>query len=228
MGAGAASSSSQAFVMFERSAAKGGTWNEGGADLSSSRGGEGGSLSGATWVNSAVSISTPVPAMRYVMKEKFWTVTNQFDIRDDTGKVVFQVKGQFFSLGDKLSFQDPAGKELLFIRQKMFALGPTFLLERNGEVIARVHRHLFTLIRYRFTVDVPGPNDIDAAGDFLNHEYTFARAGAEVPVATVSKRWFSWVDTYGIDIAPGEDEVMLLACAVVIDLVMHPSDGRLS
>lgn len=166
--------------------------------------------------------------MRYVMKEKFWTLTNQFDIRDDTGKVVFLVKGQFFSLGDKLSFQDPSGNELLFIRQKMLSLGHTFLLERKGEVIARVYRHLFTLIRYRFTVDVPGPNDLEAAGDFLNHEYTFTRLGAAGPVATASKRWFSWVDTYGIDIAPGEDDVMLLACAVVIDLVMHPSDGRLS
>ena len=44
-------------------------------------------------------------------------------------------------------------------------------------------------------------------------------------VAQVSKRWFSWRDTYGIDIASGEDDVLLLACAVVIDMASHDKDG---
>ena len=42
------------------------------------------------------------------------------------------------------------------------------------------------------------------------------------PASRVSKRWFSWSDTYGIDINKGEDDVLILASAVVIDLVSHP------
>jgi uncharacterized protein YxjI len=45
-------------------------------------------------------------------------------------------------------------------------------------------------------------------------------------VATVSKRWFSIRDTYGIDISPGENDVLILASAVVIDLCSHPDQKR--
>jgi uncharacterized protein YxjI len=37
-------------------------------------------------------------------------------------------------------------------------------------------------------------------------------------VAAVSKRWFAWADTYGVDVADGEDDVLVLACSVVVDL----------
>jgi len=84
---------------------------------------------------------------------------------------------------------------------------------------------LFTLFRCRFTVDVPGPDDYEAQGDFMDMEYTFSRAG-EGQVAEVSKRWFSWSDTYGVDISDGEDDVLILASTVVIDMVCHADDKR--
>jgi uncharacterized protein YxjI len=68
-------------------------------------------------------------------------------------------------------------------------------------------------------VDVPGPDDLEAEGSFLDHEYAFTRSGNVV--ATVSKRWFSWADSYGVDIADGEDDVLILASTVVIDMICH-------
>ena len=68
-------------------------------------------------------------------------------------------------------------------------------------------------------MDVPGPDDLLAEGDFLDHEYTFSRHGQRV--AAVSKRWFSWTDTYGVDVAEGEDDVLVLASTVVIDMACH-------
>jgi uncharacterized protein YxjI len=59
----------------------------------------------------------------------------------------------------------------------------------------------------------------------MDHEYTFTRAGVG-PVAHVSKRYFAWTDTYGIDIAQGEDDVILLASTVVIDLCCHQDRER--
>ena len=84
--------------------------------------------------------------------------------------------------------------------------------------------HLFTLFRCRFTVDVPGPDDLEAEGSFLDHEYTFTRSGTVV--ATVSKRWFSWADTYGVEITEGEDDVLILASTVVIDMICHGDKKR--
>ena len=77
----------------------------------------------------------------------------------------------------------------------------------------------FTVFRASFTVDVPGPDDLEAQGSFMDHEYTFTRGGKTV--ATVSKAWFSFTDSYGVDVAPGEDDVLILASTVVIDMCCH-------
>ena len=157
--------------------------------------------------------------MRYLLKQKFWSWGDDFRIQDAERRDVYIVDGRAFSWGDRLSFQDMQGRELAFIRQKLLSWGPTYEIERDGRTAAIVKKQLFTLFRCRFTVDVPGPDDLEAQGDFLDHEYQIERQGQ--PVARVSKKWFSWTDTYGIDVADREDHVLILATAVVIDMVCH-------
>ena len=165
--------------------------------------------------------------MPYVMKQKLWSLGADFTIKDAAGQDRFFVDGRALSLGDKLSFQDMAGHELAFIRQKLLAWGPTYELERNGQLVAVVKQKLWTLFRNRFTVDVdadgPSPTDLEVQGDFWQHEYTFTRANQ--PVATVSKRYFSWTDTYGVDIAPGEDDILILACTVIVDMATQKKNN---
>jgi uncharacterized protein YxjI len=162
--------------------------------------------------------------MRYLMKQKLFCWGDDFAIKNEAGEDVFFVDGKAFSFGDKLSFQDMQKNELAFIRQKLLAWGPTYEIHRNDTVAAVVKKQLFTLFRCKFTVDVPGPDDLEAQGSFLDMEYSFTRSG-EI-VAEVSKRWFSWTDTYGVDIRAGEDDVLILASTVVIDMVCHADHKR--
>jgi uncharacterized protein YxjI len=162
--------------------------------------------------------------MRYVMRQKLLSLADNFTIKNEQEQDVFLVKGKLFSFGDKLSFQDLAGNELAFIEQRLLNWSPTYELWKQGELLAVVKRELFSFIHHRFTVDVPGPNDLEAEGDFLDHEYTIAR-GDQV-VATVSKRWFSWTDTYGVEVGDGQDDVLVLATAVVVDMVCHDDNKR--
>ena len=162
--------------------------------------------------------------MRYVMRQKLLSLADNFTIKNEQEQDAFLVKGKLFSFGDKLSFQDLAGNELVFIDQRLLNWSPTYELWKQGELLAVVKRELFSFIHHRFTVDVPGPNDLEAEGDFLDHEYTITRGGSVV--ATVSKRWFSWTDTYGVEVADGEDDVLLLATAVVVDMVCHDDSKR--
>jgi len=161
--------------------------------------------------------------MRYIRKQKILSWGNDFRIRNEGGEDVFLVDGRALSIGDKLSFQDMAGKELAFIRQKLLAWGPNYEIYRDGSLAAVVKKKLFTLIHCRFSVDVPGPDDLEAKGSFLDMEYAFSRGDEQV--AEISKRWFAWSDTYGVDIRDGEDDVLILAATVVIDLACH-REGR--
>jgi uncharacterized protein YxjI len=157
--------------------------------------------------------------MRYVMRQKLLSWGDDFVIRDDDGQDAFFVDGKVFTLGHQLSFQDMEGNELAYIRQKLLAWGPTYEIYRDGQLQAIVKKSLFTLIHCRFSVDVPGPDDLEARGNFTDHEYEFERDGRTV--AVVSKRWFSWTDTYGVEIADGEDDILILAATVVIDMACH-------
>src|SRR5215469_6304082 len=163
--------------------------------------------------------------MRYVMKQILFSWGDHYTIKTEAGEDAYLVNGKAFSLGSKLSLQDMQGNELAFIKQKVLSWGPTYEIYRNGELAAVVKKELFTLFRCRFTVDVPGPDDYEAQGDFMDMEYTFSRQN-EGEVAEVSKRWFARSDTYGVDIPDGEDDVLILASTVVIDMVCHGDDKR--
>ena len=161
--------------------------------------------------------------MRYVMRQKLFCWGDDFIIKDDLGRDVFFVDGKAFSFGEQLSFQDMVGNELAFIREKLFSWGTTYDIYRAERLAAIVKNTLFNYRCCKFTVDVPGPDDLAADGDFLYHEYSFTRGGRTV--AAVSKQWFTWTDTYGVEIADGEDDILILASTVVLDMVCH-SDGE--
>jgi uncharacterized protein YxjI len=103
--------------------------------------------------------------------------------------------------------------------QKLLNWGPTYEIYRNDALVAVVKKKLFTFFKHEFTVDVPGPDDLKAEGNFLEHEYTFTRESGIA--ATVSKQWFTWSDTYGVDVREGQDDILILASTVVIDMACH-------
>jgi uncharacterized protein YxjI len=157
--------------------------------------------------------------MRYIMKQQLFTLGDRFAVCDETGREVYFVEGEVFSLGNKLSFQDTRGNELLFISQKVLSWGPTYELYRGEQHVGTIQKEVFTFFACTFDIHVDGHGDLEAKGDLSDHEYEVTRGGT--PVAEISKQWFEWSDTYGVDIADGEDDVLILASTVVIDMCCH-------
>ena len=162
--------------------------------------------------------------MLYQMRQKILCFGDDYIIRDRDGREVYYVDGRVLTIRDRLSFQDMSGNELAHIRQRLLAIGKTYDIERSGR-ITTIRKDIFTFFFCRFSVDVPGPNDLEARGNFLDMEYEFVDAGGRT-AATISKRWFTIADTYGIDIASGQDDVLILCAAVVIDLCCHGDRKR--
>lgn len=157
--------------------------------------------------------------MRYLMKQKVFSLADRFAIRNEAGQEVYFVDGQVFSIGKKLSFEDANGNELLFIRQKLLTFGRTYEIFRGEEHVATVRKEPFTFFHCTFDIHLDAQGDFTAEGNLSDHEYTVARAGRTI--AQISKQWFTLGDTYGVDIADNEDQVLILACTVVIDLCCH-------
>ena len=157
--------------------------------------------------------------MRYIMKQKLFSLDGYFRVQDENGQDRFLVNAKFFTVGNKLSFQDLAGNELCFIKQILFPPLPAeYELYRGGKLWARVDKEL-TFARECFEVAEFGAEaaDLQIDGDFLEHQYKFTRGLRHV--ADVSKKYFKIADTYSVDIVDGEDDVFILALTVVIDMV---------
>jgi uncharacterized protein YxjI len=152
----------------------------------------------------------------YVIRERFFALGEDFDITDEAGRPVLHVDGKVFSLHDRLKVRDPAGREVAEVHRKLVALRPTYEISVGGQKVADVRKKLFTPLGDRFTIDIPGPDDLEMRGNIFDHEFTIERGGQ--PVATVSKRWLSLRDTYAVDIAPGQDDMLILASVLALDL----------
>ncbi len=159
--------------------------------------------------------------MRYVIRERFFRLGEDSDITDESGQPVLHVDGKVFTLRDLLVVQDPSGQEVARVHRKLIALRPTYEITVAGREVAEVRKHFFTPFRDSFTIDVPGPDNLEMTGSLLDHDFTIRR-GDRV-VATVSKHWLTIRDAYSVDIADGEDDVLILASAVVIDMVRADS-----
>jgi uncharacterized protein YxjI len=158
--------------------------------------------------------------MRYIMRQRMFSLADAFQIKDEQGRDAFVVNGKVFSVAEQLSFQDLEGNTLLSIKQKLLSWGPAYQLCKDDEPVGEVKKELFNVFSYRFSIDLSGSDPLQATGDFLNHEYAIFRD--EQPSATISKQWFSLTDTYGVDISQGEDDVLMLAITVVVDMICHP------
>ena len=156
--------------------------------------------------------------MIYKIKEKFWSCGTDFVITDDNNVERYLVVGQAFLWGDKLSFQDMQGNELAYISQKLLSFKPQYHIYVKGSKFAEVTKE-FSWFKQKFLLDVPGPNDYEIDGSFWQHEFTFQRSGRNV--ASVSKGYWGWTDSYGIDVIDGEDDVSILCACIVIDQVLH-------
>jgi uncharacterized protein YxjI len=154
----------------------------------------------------------------YRIRERFFDFGDDYDITDDSGQKVYHVDGKVLSLRNRLVLEDAAGREVASVHRRLVAMRPAYEITIGGEEAAVVRKNLFTPFREKFTIDVPGPNDLEMKGDLFDHEFMIERDGREV--ATVSKRWFSVRDTYGVQIAEGENHALVLAAVLALELAL--------
>ena len=175
--------------------------------------------------------------MKYQVPLRWFAAANdEVRIVDERGRQAFRLDGELSAapasdgrpssaaaaIGRRLSFRDRRGDELAFVtrRQLPGAGGAAFEIYHGDDLQAVVRRDGCSPAQCRFMADGPGPDDLHAEGDLGGREYTFTREGRTV--GRVSRKMMTVAGSYGVEVGRGEDEVLLLASAVVIDLCCQP------
>ena len=152
----------------------------------------------------------------YQMREKLASIGDDFWIENNRGEKVYKVDGKALRVRQTLIFEDRGGRELAKIQERMMRVKDSMEVEDpSGHQIAMVKKALITPVRDRWTVKIKGGPDLEVQGNILDHEYTIGEGRDKV--AEVSKKWFRVRDTYGVEIEPGQDDVLILAVTACID-----------
>ena len=158
---------------------------------------------------------------RYQMVQKMVSIGDDFWIENGRGERVFKVDGKALRVRSTLIFEDRNGQELCKIQEKMLRVRDTMDIEdASGRTVASVKKAMITPLRERYVLNIEGGPDIDIQGNIVDHEYRFEQGGRKV--AETSKKWFRLRDSYGVEIEPGQNDILILAATVAIDMISHP------
>jgi uncharacterized protein YxjI len=149
------------------------------------------------------------------MREKLFSIGDDYWIETGGGEHAFKVNGKALRVRDTLVLEGPSGDELYTIQEKKLRVRDTMQIERGGTTAATVKKALVSPLRDRYSIEVEGGDELEVKGNIVDHEFEFKRDGDTV--AEVSKRWFRVRDTYGIEIAAGQDDALILAATICID-----------
>jgi uncharacterized protein YxjI len=108
--------------------------------------------------------------------------------------------------------------------QKLIAMHESMEIEEDGAVVATVRKALISPLHHRSTVDLAGGSPLDVTGSILDKEFEIT-AGGQV-LARISRAWFRIRDTYGVEVAPGQDDVLFLGIAVALDRIHQDDEAR--
>lgn len=149
--------------------------------------------------------------MKLLFKQKIFSWLDSYNIFDEAGNTVYQVKGKV-SWGHCFKIYDAAGNELGMVKEKVMSFKPKFAIYIGPECKGYVWKKVFA-IRPKFFTDF---NGWSMTGNIMEWNYTIIDAGGSI-VANIHKELFHLSDTYAIDVVTPSDSLCAVMLVLAID-----------
>lgn len=162
---------------------------------------------------------------RYKIRQNLIAIGDDFWIENEEGKRVFKVDGKVLRIRKTLVFEDINGNKLCQIKERLLTIKDTMAIEGpDGKEMAVVKKALIAPLRDRWDVKVKNGDAFVVQGDILAHEYSIKQGRSKI--AEISKKWFRLTDTYGVEIDPGQNDILILAVAIAVDMMAHGDEKK--
>lgn len=147
------------------------------------------------------------------IKQKVLSLSGKFTVKDQQEKDIYYVEGSFMQIPKTYSIMNSTREEVALITKKMFSFLPKFFVEVNGQEVLTIKKE-FTFLKARYSIDAAG---IEVHGNWWEMDFQVLQNG--VVIGNVSKEWFTWGDSYKVQILNEEMETIMIALVVAIDCV---------
>ena len=145
------------------------------------------------------------------IKQKVFSLSGKFSVKDEQENEVYFVEGSFMRIPKTFSIVDSANNAVALITKKTFSFLPTFFVEVNGQEAVTIKKE-FSFLKARYSIDAAG---MEVRGDWWDMDFEVVQNG-EI-IGAVSKEWFTWGDSYELQIANDGMEPLLVSLVVAID-----------
>lgn len=153
--------------------------------------------------------------MRYIIRERFFRMGEDNDILDENQQPIYQVDGKVLTLHDLMIVNDMSGTEVARVQRKLLSLMSHYEVQFPGEAeLTTVHQRFSGPFHPKWTISQPGHPDLTMTGNFFGHDFEIENGGT---VATISKAWISLTDAYGVDIAEGQNDLLILCSVLALE-----------
>ncbi len=158
------------------------------------------------------------------MRQRMFALGQDFYINNAAGQPCFKIDGKVRLIKESLKFRDMQGNLLYKLDEKVLRIREILRHLKAGWIAGcqSAQCHHRPAARALHDRD-PGRENMMTMGKVIWAQYDILRSGRQV--AKISKQ-FSWIgrDQYVVDVVQGEDDCLLLAVTVVIDMMV--SNGR--
>lgn len=159
--------------------------------------------------------------MRFHIKERAWTLREEFIVRDQGGQPVFKVQGKFFHIGDNLRIIDLySNVEVAHIKQQIIAITPHYEIYQNGAHWASLHENLLHLFGDRFKITLADGEIYHIQGNIWNWDFAVSDSRGNL-LAQISKRISLFRDSYAVEVAQNVNVPLMIALAICIEMIRH-------
>lgn len=145
------------------------------------------------------------------IKQKVFSLSGKFSVKDAEEKEVYFVEGSFMQIPKTFSIMNVARQEVAMITKKTLSFLPTFFVEVHGQETVMIKKE-FSFLKARYSIDAVG---IEVQGNWWDMDFEVHRNGELI--GAVSKKWFTWGDSYQLEILDDEMEPLLVSLVVAID-----------
>ena len=164
-----------------------------------------------------------VEMSKLLIKQKVFTWTATYDVYDGTGRPKYYVKADMFTIGHRIRVFDKAsGEEIGLIQEKLFRFLREFEISIRGQSQGIIKKQI-SFIKPKYNIDYKGWR-LEGEYFFWNYDiYEQSRL-----VVHISKKLFTWGDTYVLEIADDEDELPALMVAIAMDAAKSSEENASS
>ena len=154
--------------------------------------------------------------MKLYMKQKLFSLKQDFNIYDHNQTPLFRVSGKLFSVGRQLRIYDAlTNEELAYVKESPFRFLTHLKVYKGNDYIATIQQKM-TLFKTKMTIEDIGWT---IQGDFLGWQYVITDEKNQT-IAEVKAKMLSWSDTFEITIDDTQvDPIIVLAIILAIDTI---------